>query len=35
MTGFAAVSDGARFSAVPPPIEGMGAFAVCAFAVAA
>jgi kynurenine formamidase len=34
MTGLAAVPDGARFYAVPPPIEGMGTFPVRAFAVA-
>jgi arylformamidase len=33
MTGLAAVPDGARFYAVPPPIEGMGTFPVRAFAV--
>jgi len=35
MTGLAAVPDGARFYAVPPPIEGMGTFPVRAFAVGA
>ena len=34
MTGLAHVPDGARFFAVPPPIEGMGTFPVRAFAVA-
>lgn len=34
MTGLTAVPDGARFYAVPPPIEGMGTFPVRAFAVA-
>jgi kynurenine formamidase len=33
MTGLAAVPDGARFYAVPPPVEGMGTFPVRAFAV--
>lgn len=32
MTGLQAVPDGARFYAVPPPIEGMGTFPVRAFA---
>jgi kynurenine formamidase len=34
MTGLAQVPDGARFYAVPPPIEGMGTFPVRAFAAA-
>ena len=34
LTGLAALPDGARFYAVPPPIEGMGTFPVRAFAVA-
>jgi kynurenine formamidase len=34
MTGLAHVPDGARFYAVPPPIEGMGTFPVRAFAIA-
>ena len=34
MTGLSDVPDGARFYAVPPPIEGMGTFPVRAFAAA-
>jgi arylformamidase len=33
MTGLAAVPDGTRFYAVPPPVEGMGTFPVRAFAI--
>jgi hypothetical protein len=33
MTGLVGVPDGARFDAVPPPIEGMGTLPVRAFAV--